>query len=229
MTLRPPSFAQRSKELLVGRDVARLFVRTPHLRQAPRGDGRPVVVVTGFGGTDLSLTALRGYLGWLGHDARLAELGRIGQDVPGLVGRLIDRCASVRSETGESPALVGWSLGGTLSRETARRHPELVRRIVTFGTPVEGGPAYTALAWRYTDEQIERIHELIDTRYETPIEVPITALWSRNDGVVTPEACIDRRTPGVEHVEVTSTHLGMGVDPDVWSAIAERLTTTIDP
>jgi len=40
---------------------------------------------------------------------------------------------------------------------------------------------------------------------------------------VAPEACIDHRTPGVEHVEVSSTHLGMGVDPDVWSIVADRL------
>ncbi len=29
--------------------------------------------------------------------------------------------------------------------------------------------------------------------------------------------------PQVEHVEVSSTHLGMGIDPDVWRIIADRL------
>ena len=48
-------------------------------------------------------------------------------------------------------------------------------------------------------------------------------MFSRRDGVVAWQACIDRATPGVEHVEVSSTHIGMGVDPDVWAVVAERL------
>ena len=36
-------------------------------------------------------------------------------------------------------------------------------------------------------------------------------------------ACIDRWTPDVRHVEVTSTHLGLGIDPDVWRVVAEQL------
>jgi hypothetical protein len=27
----------------------------------------------------------------------------------------------------------------------------------------------------------------------------------------------------VEHVEVSSTHSGMGIDPDVWAIVADRL------
>ena len=42
------------------------------------------------------------------------------------------------------------------------------------------------------------------------------------------QACIDRSTPGVEHVEVSSTHLGMGVDPDVWAVVADRLSRDPD-
>jgi hypothetical protein len=45
---------------------------------------------------------------------------------------------------------------------------------------------------------------------------------------VTPEACIDRRSPTAEHVEVSSNHLGMGFDPDVWATVATRLATSWD-
>jgi hypothetical protein len=51
----------------------------------------------------------------------------------------------------------------------------------------------------------------------------VTAIWSANDGIVSPAACIDRRHPHVENVEVTSSHLGMGFDPDVWRVVATRL------
>ena len=53
--------------------------------------------------------------------------------------------------------------------------------------------------------------------------MPVTAIWSANDGIVSPAACIDRRNVTIENVEVTSSHLGMGFDPDVWRVVARRL------
>ena len=52
-------------------------------------------------------------------------------------------------------------------------------------------------------------------------------MFSRRDGVVAWQACIDHSSPYVEHVEVSSTHLGMGTDPDVWALVADRLA--LDP
>ena len=123
-------------------------------------------------------------------------------------------------------SLVGWSLGGVIAREVARRHPEAVRRVITYGTPVAGGAAYTSVArasgrGSRVDAGAERVTRTLDAR--SPIAVPLTVVFSRRDGVVAWQACIDRATPGVEHVEVSSTHIGMGVDPDVWAVVAERL------
>lgn len=221
--LAPPSWTQRSRELLLGRDLARLAIGAPGLRSLPRGDGRPVLVITGFGGTDPSLLPLRRFLGRLGHDVRPAGLGRISDEVEDLYPRVGNRCAAIATETGRQVALVGWSIGGVLAREAARDHPDAVSRVVTFGAPIEGGPAYTALAGRYDAERLAEIAALIDERHRTPIRLPVTAIWSPNDGIVTPEACLDHRTPDAENVRVSSTHIGMGLDPDVWSAIARRL------
>jgi pimeloyl-ACP methyl ester carboxylesterase len=43
----------------------------------------------------------------------------------------------------------GWSLGGVIAREAAREAPSLIRHVVTIGSPVFGGPKYTALARIY--------------------------------------------------------------------------------
>ena len=51
----------------------------------------------------------------------------------------------------------------------------------------------------------------------------MTTIFSRRDGIVAWNACIDRSTPGVRHVEVRSTHIGLGIDPDVWQVVAETL------
>ena len=64
---------------------------------------------------------------------------------------------------------------------------------------------------------------LIDERNRIPIRVPVTAVYSRRDGIVAWQACIDEHNPHVEHVEVSSSHLGMGLDPAVWLLAARLL------
>lgn len=222
--LAPPSNGQRLRELLVGRDVARLAVRTPRLlRRDDARRRRAVILTSGFGGTDTSLNPLRWFLRSIGHDARPVGIGRISDDVEALSERVAERAADLSTEVGEPVALVGWSIGGVLSREAARLHPDVIDRVITFGTPVIGGPSYTALASRYSEEYLEEIRALIDEREETPIRVPITAIRSRNDGVVNPAACIDNRSPNVENIEVGATHVGLAYDPDVWDIAADRL------
>jgi pimeloyl-ACP methyl ester carboxylesterase len=222
--LRPPTLSETLwREALTGREALRLPLAAPRLQRSPRGHGRPVVLVPGLGATDASLAALRHHLRRLRHDARAAELGRMTHDVAGNARRLLDHVVRIADATGDTVALVGQSIGGVLSREVARQAPGAVRRVITFGTPVVGGPEYTATGRRYSDEERARIRRVIAERRRTPIRVPVTAMWSRNDGIVSPAACIDRSDPTIEHVEVTSSHLGMGFDPDVWLVVADRL------
>ena len=61
---------------------------------------------------------------------------------------------------------------------------------------------------------------------DRPITVPITAIFTRNDGVVDWRACLDRRSQAVRHVEVRSSHLGLGLDPAVWITVARALAPT---
>ena len=56
-----------------------------------------------------------------------------------------------------------------------------------------------------------------------PLETPVTAVYSRRDGVVAWQACIDRHGPSVDHVEVETTHLGLGFSAQVYRIIAKRL------
>jgi hypothetical protein len=50
--------------------------------------------------------------------------------------------------------------------------------------------------------------------------VSYTAIWSRRDGIVDPNAC---RDPGAECVEVSTSHCGMAVDPVVFDAVLKAL------
>ena len=220
----PPATATALAELGSPLAGVRLVGALPRLLRAPRGDGHLVVDIPGWQAPELSGAPLRGYLRHLGYDARSWGFGTNTGDPRRDVERLARRVRELVDAKGEPASLVGWSLGGVIAREVARRHPDVVRRVITYGTPVTGGARHTSVARSSNagaDAHADRVTRRLDA--ESPIRVPLTVLFSRRDGVVSWQACIDRSTPSAEHVEVSSTHLGMGFDPDVWTVVADRL------
>lgn len=203
---------------------AALVGRAVRLARVPRGDGAPVIDVPGWKAPEASMAPLRTYLRRVGHDARGWGRGVNEGDPERDAVLLAESVASLHEDTGRRVALVGWSLGGVIAREVARVVPDAVSRVVTYGTPVVGGPTFTLGARSYGRKECERISSLIAELDRTnPIRVPITAIFTRRDTVVSWPACVDRVSPDVRHVEVTSTHLGMGLDPRVWEAVATAL------
>jgi pimeloyl-ACP methyl ester carboxylesterase len=167
---------------------------------------------------------MRSYLRGLGYDARAWGFGTNTGDPRRDVERLARKVLKLADEAGSPVSLVGWSLGGVIAREVARREPNAVRRVITYGTPVVGGARFTAVARAHSPGDrgaAEKIMRRLDAG--SPIRVPVTAVFTRRDGIVAWQACIDRVSSLVEHVEVGSTHLGMGLDPDVWQIVADRL------
>ena len=225
----PPPRGLLTGELLAGVQLPRLLLAAPRLLTVPRGNDGPVVDIPGWRAPEGSMAPIRAYLRWLGHDARTWGLGTNLGDVERDVDRLAGSVSDLAHERGRPVSLVGWSLGGVIAREVSRRAPRDVARIVTFGTPVVGGPAHTAAVRSYdpgTGEDVDRVIEELNA--SQPISTPITAIFTRRDGVVAWEACIDRTTEGVEHVEVGSTHLGLGIDPDVWEIVGRALAEPLD-
>ncbi len=225
---RSPSWRKLAAEATSPLEAVRLPGAVRRLRSMPRGDGHVVIDIPGWQAPEASGLPLRRYLSWLGYDARGWTFGKNLGDPTRDAGRLTASVTAIVKESGRPVSLVGWSLGGVIAREVARRRPELVRRVITYGTPVIGGPTYTAVAGQYAHEvrsHISRVAEELDA--QRPIKRPITVIYSRRDGIVAWPACLDRTSADVEHVEVRSTHVGMGVDPDVWAVVAERLARPV--
>ena len=220
----PPAARVAAGELASGLAAARLFGAAPRLLGASRGDGHVVVDIPGWRAPELTGAPLRAYLRLLGYDARGWGLGTNIGDPRRDVERLARIVLDLAAGAGGPVSIVGWSLGGVIAREVARQEPAAVRRVITYGTPVVGGARFTVLA-RASGPGASSAADLLLRRLdaESPIRVPVTALFSRRDGIVAWPACIDRRSPYVDHVEVSSTHLGMGLDPDVWAVVAQRL------
>ena len=226
----PPRPRAALAELGSGLAAVRLAGALPRLLGAPRGDGHTVVDIPGWKAPELSGAPLRAYLRGLGYDARGWGFGTNTGDPRRDVDRLARRVRELADDGGTGVSLVGWSLGGVVAREVARRHPDVVRRVITYGTPVVGGPRFTAVARAFGPRAgvaSRVVAQRLDV--ESPIQVPLTVVFTRRDGIVSWEACIDRFSPYVEHVEVASTHLGMGVDPDVWRLVADRLAGGVGP
>jgi pimeloyl-ACP methyl ester carboxylesterase len=186
---------------------------------------RSVLLLPGFGAGPGSMRVMEHFLGRHGHRVRDWGLGRnTGEarkhriDLEPIVRSMIDR-------HGEAVVVVGWSLGGLIAREYAREHPEHVRKVITLGTPVIGGPRYTATAGRYLAQghDLDELERAVAQRYATPLRVPVTGIYSRRDGIVAWQACVDRWSPDVRHVEVEETHLGLVLSPRVLAIVADEV------
>lgn len=199
------------------------------LLSAPRGDGHPVLILPGFMTSDRSTTVLRGYLKQMGYTPFAWDLGRnLGPRAVGWEGeKLIDRLEAVYAESGQKVSLIGWSLGGVLARQLARRRPDLVRQIITLGSPFTGNPRATNVMAAYefmTGQRLSDEHTQAQLREsaEAP-PVPSTAIYSRNDGIVAWQNCLEPETDHTDNIEVRGSHCGLGVNPAVLYAIADRL------
>jgi len=220
-----PSGIDLLSEMRILPELARGALHAPAALLAPRGANQCVLLLPGFNASDTSLWLLRKFLRYLGWRARGWGLGTNDGDAAALLPRVTEVVDRAAQRTGAPVHLVGWSMGGFLAREVARDRPDLVAQVVTMGTPVVGGAKYTAVAplFRRLGYDVEAIADECASRASRIIPRRITAIYSRRDGIVSWQACIDRDNPSVEHVHVGTTHFGFGFDLRVWRIVADRL------
>ncbi|RZV55156.1 MAG: alpha/beta fold hydrolase, partial [Pseudomonadales bacterium] len=146
-------------------------------------------------------------------------------EVPALIDKMHDRVKARAEALGGPVVLIGWSLGGYVAREVARDLPEHVAAVITMGSPVVGGPKYTSTAaiFRARNCDLDWIEQEVEKRFENPIRQPITAIFSKRDGVVGWRSSIDHFSPHVNHIEVNVSHIGMGLNAGVWRLVLNAL------
>ncbi|MGI9598294.1 MAG: esterase/lipase family protein [Acidimicrobiales bacterium] len=203
-------------------------VAKPLLRNLPRGDGSPVLVLPGFTANDRSTVQLRSMLRSLGYRAYgwklWANLGPTRPILEGLEARL---AAIEHREHGRPISIVGWSLGGIFGREMARNNPARIRQVVTLGSPIRMVPGDRSAAsgvW----ESLEGLHDLeavaaMSNRDRPPLPVPTTSVYTRSDGIVHWRTCLESRGPTAENVEVFGSHCGLGFNLSVVVVVADWL------
>jgi pimeloyl-ACP methyl ester carboxylesterase len=223
--LPPPSLALLALEFRAPLEFGALLPAWPALQRAPAGDGHTVLVFPGLSASDATTFPLRGYLNTLGYQTRGWSQGfnfgpRAG--VLQAVGRGLEEACDA---SGRKVSLIGWSLGGVYARELAKLMPDHVRCVITLGAPFAGPPKSTN-AWRIYEltsgRDIEREHGRFDLPTAPP--QPTTSIYSRSDGIVAWRGSIQApHHAHTENVEVVASHIGLGLNPSTWWAVADRL------
>jgi pimeloyl-ACP methyl ester carboxylesterase len=225
--LSKPNLLDILRELRAPFEFASIALHIKALKKAPKGNGKPVMLVPGYLADDSSMRPLGAYLRYLGYDVYYTELGRNMGKVNTDMMRLGDKVESIsQSLDGEKVTLIGWSLGGVLTREVARLFPEVVQEVITLGTPIVGGPKFTTVGKRYAKKNNIDLDEFeLDVHQRNSIGLiqPVTSIYSKSDGVVGWQASVDTYNQHANNLEVTGSHLGLGVNPKVWLMIADIL------
>lgn len=221
---RPGFFTAISEPIRSSGEFATSIGLLPFVPMLPKGDGHPVLVLPGFLATDGSTRWLRNLLGNLGYRTHGWGLKRnLGptEDVVNGLPALVDH---IVQESGRRVTVIGWSLGGVYARHLGARTPDLVRSIITMGTPVRSdvrdlsnaSAAFEALRGAHVPG-----YPLLDDG--APLQTPVTAMHTRSDGVVPWEACLVERARNAENLRVRGSHIGLGHNPAVVYVVADRL------
>lgn len=225
--LKPPSKLLFALELRAIPELGGFLASLPALTAlASRGDGHPVLVLPGLVTSDRATVPLRSFLRSRGFDAHGWELGRNYGPLPGVERGMIDRISRLADETGRKVSLVGWSLGGVYARQLAKMMPDMVRCVVTLGSPFAGDPRSTN-AWRLYEftsghKVDDRERHMGGSIAEAP-PVPTTAIFSRTDGICAWKSCVEVEGPITENIEVEASHCGLGHHPAAIYAVCDRL------
>ena len=224
-TVKAPSLALLATEGRGLLDIPALLAAAPFLATAPRGQPHPVMVLPGLGADDTSTIAIRGFLERLGYKVQGWGRGRNVRAPDSDLESIAAQVVKLHAESGEKVSLIGWSRGGIIAREVARHVPEAVRLVVTLGSPFAApGASNVKTIWRVlTGQKYEPPTEERISRLAQPIPVPSTSIYTRADGVVAWQACLEEDGPKRENIEVITTHIGLGFHaPALW-VIADRL------
>jgi pimeloyl-ACP methyl ester carboxylesterase len=193
------------------------------------GDGHPVIVYPGLAANGWSTIALRHAIdtaGFRSYDWRQGfnrgPRGDIGEWLAELDGMLRE----VHARHGRRVSLVGWSLGGIYARELAKHAPQRVRHVVTLGTPFGASPdsTHAGRIWRLLSGRDGALPPPLQRRLRECPPVPTTSIYSRSDGIVPWQGCLQPDGPQAENIAVDSaSHLGMGTHPTVLRILVDRL------
>jgi hypothetical protein len=199
----------------------------PFFPLLPRGDGHAVLIVPGFVQDQKAVAPLRRALQRLGYQAHTWAQGRNLGFSKAALASLRAQAEGLAKSTKRRVSVIGWSLGGIFARELAFEIPQALRLVITLASPFGRNPNASNMRWLYdlvTKSRVDEIDDDMVLRIRQPLPVPSTAIYSRADGIVAWETCVEEvLCDTTENIEVLGSHSGLGFNVQVLCVIADRL------
>jgi pimeloyl-ACP methyl ester carboxylesterase len=204
-----------------------------------RGDGRPVILMPGFGGGDQTLLVLAAWLRRVGYEPHTCGFVANAGCADRAVERVERRLDKLHRQHGRRVALIGHSRGGHYARALGHRHPELVSHAISIGAGLR-----KMLAISYPTQLLAagaRRVVLRSGRARSPRclthacdcsfardfagpfpedRVRLWSIYSKGDGVVRWQSAL---VPYGTCVEVTGSHVGLVFNRKTYRVIATAL------
>ena len=218
----PVSAATLAREMAA---VAQVLLKPPPFPEhVACGNGQPVIVLPGFLSPDLTTQRLREFLTRQDFVAHPWTGGLNVGPMPRVIAEVERQVREVADATGKPVCLVGVSLGGTIAREVAKSCPGPIARVITLVSPIHLpvitplAPLAEAASLLWNLEELDALRAIAE-----PPPMPVTAVVSRDDGVIDWRASVPAQCDTVEIVEVSGPHMTVCSNAQVQRIVADRL------
>jgi pimeloyl-ACP methyl ester carboxylesterase len=232
---------RREIQTLAGRDAIKkhgLWTNPPLDAQ-----GLPVLVIGGLASSHEQLQPLHGWLTRLNCHAVICSTGfgvACGERSTAMVTDSLSELAAV---SGQRCMVIAHSRGGQFARAVAVRRPDLVRGLVTLGSPINRmlgihpvlkvevallglmgalgipGLLRPTCLWGQCCRGLRA-----DMLAPFPEDVSFVSVYSRHDHLVDWRSCLD---PAASHRQVEATHSGLLCSAPVFRVLADELARVL--
>ncbi len=230
-------------ESLFGVELALLLASPVYYGEGvPKGDGSAVLPIPGFMHGDTYLVFLYAWLKRIGYRPYYSSIG-VNASCPNLlISEIIAPILrKAVAETHGKIHLIGHSLGGAIARSIASQCRDIAS-VMTLASPMRQTLVRDRIFQNaemvrnyLISQQTERVRPQCLTvecpcpfmkslRRPFPSRVNLTAIYTRNDGLVEWQSCRTGNS-GID-AEVRGTHTGLAFNPAVYKIIAQRLAAS---
>lgn len=188
----------------------------------PSLDGRHALVLPVIGRGDAHTAHMRAALDALRCRTFSWELGTNFGPTPRILDGIERRLLALYAQHGAMD-VIGFSLGGVFARHLGHRHPDKVRQVITVCSPFREllRSAVVPLRPLLPLWRTPGLAELA-AQAGQPLPVPGSFIFSRDDGIVAWQSCIEPNQPG-DCFEISGPHATVTRNAEVLAVLAHRL------